>query len=1148
MRRIAAFVRQRGRPGAPAALPLGLCLLILPTVAGAQDTEEHERILARLEYERIRTYSGRGVDVSSRMRLAREQAIALRRIAARGAASTPWRALGPTQIDDPWVGPVAGRVSTIAIHPHDPAVLYIGGAQGGVWRTENRGASWTPLSDHECSLAMGSIAIDPVNPDIIYAGTGEQHFSGDSYYGCGVLRSLDGGSSWEWDRQLAGVFLRSGSEGARISRVLVDPLTAGSSMSTTVLAAADFGLFRSTDSGRNWRSVLDGRVTDLVMNRTDPSILYAAVMAQGVYKSTDSGRSWTYASSGMRDTHIGRINLAISPSMPNIVYAAIDHDSEETGQISGPLVYRTENGAATWREVGAEGADCTTICWYAMTLAVHPLNPERVHLGAGVHMYISTDGGETFDLAHPDNVHVDQHYLVFDTLSGPDALYLANDGGVYRSTDAGASWTSLATDLAIAQFYPGVTLHPADPVEALGGTQDLGTLRAVAAPPWPKILGGDGGFTAFDAEDPDVWYGEAQWPHGPQRNGRAATSGIDLSEDAQFLPPLVMDPVDSKRLYFGTQSIYRTENSADKWVRIYNTPGRARVIAIAPAPSDENTVYASILRAWDIYGVAFTHDGGVTWEESELGLSDPRYIGDLAVHPDDPDQAYAVVGGFRTGHVFQTTDGGRTWRDRTGNLPDHPVNAVLYDPENPEGIYIGTDVGAFHSPHGGESWDMLGDGLPTVAVFDLAARAGTGRLVAATHGRGMFEIPIEVPLTARVRPEAVHDTVLVGVDEQVNGRVIVAPHGRDDYMAGWTAAPSATAPWLTLTGGTGHGRGRFTYGIAASELPPGDHEAVVQVLVSGVSDALDIPVHVHAAAPRGHMTLSRSESRKAVLVYDTAPFEDSVAVSFEGEQAATVEWRATLPGISRWLDLTNDSGVGDGFVTWTVDPDSIEVGTYTERVAITASLATGSPAELVYTLEVEPPLSVPALRVAASDYGVSGWSLVSTDSISVGFAGFGADSATWTAASGSEWLTVERGSGGRADPIVWTRTSESLDPGVYTDTITIRVDGHPDLVGLVVDSLAVVPPMTVEDVAHHLLGLEVLAPAQEDFLDWFGNGDGVFNAGDVLRWLDHCSATGDSGCEKPPGEPASGQEPVSPARRVPDSEPRSSAPGRSRRE
>ena len=579
-----------------------------------------------------------------------------------------------------------------------------------------------------------------------------------------------------------------------------------------------------------------------------------------------------------------------------------------------------------------------------------------------------------------------------------------------------------------------------------------------------------------------------------------------------------MDPVDSRRLYFGTQSLYRTENSANNWVRIYNSPRRATVRAIAPSPSDENTVYASILRPWDIFRIAFTHDGGLTWEESEVGLREPRYIGDLAVHPDDSDQAYAVAGGFGTGHVFQTTDGGRTWRDRTGSLPDHPVNAVLYDPEDPEGVYIGTDLGVFHSPRGGDAWDMLADDFPTVAVFDLAARPGTGRLVAATHGRGMFEIPIEVPLTARVRPEAVADTVLIDVDQQRNGRVIVAPRGRNDHMAGWNAAISGTAPWLTLTAGTGQGRGRFSYAVAAAELAPGDHQAAMEVTVAGVAGAFTIPVSVHVASPRGHMTLARSTTEKTVLVNDTEPFEDSVAVSFDGPQAATVEWRATQPGNSRWIQLKSNSGVGDGFVTWTVDPDSIDVGTYTDSVVVAATLATGSPTAFVYTLSVEPPLSVPALRPIAS-YGVSGWSVVSADSLPANLSGFGADSAAWTALSeGSEWLVIEQGRGGRNDPIVWTRSSESLDPGVYEDTITIRVDGHPDLVGLIVDRFEVVVPMSVEDAALHLLGQEHLAPAQESFLDWFGNRDEVFNAGDVLRWLDHCGVEGEgSGCERPPG-------------------------------
>ena len=1081
--------------------------------------QENEQIRARMEFERMRLYSGPGVNYAILKQAARREMLALGVGAARPGSllDTRWRQIGPTRIES-WNGFFAGRVSTIAIHPTDPDILFVGGAQGGVWRSDDAGLNWTPLTDGECSLAMGSIAIDPVDPRIVYAGTGEQHFSGDSYYGCGVLRSLDGGASWE---QLGGeIFVRRsgwtgrsgmGQGGARISRVVVDRASAGSATATTVLVASSFGLYRSTSSGTDWSLVLEGYATDLLAHPHDPSILYAALYGEGIHRSSDGGASWTHVSESISERRARRTILAISPSTPDVLYAGVVLAGDETRN-TDMAIYRTEDAGGYWEPRPAEGASCFRQCWYDFTLAVHPRNPERVYLGT-IPVYESIDGAMTFVERNPDNIHVDQHHLVFDTLTDPDRLYVTNDGGVFRTIDGGLNWQALNRNLAVTQFYRGISMHPSDPGVTLGGTQDQGTLRATAGTTvWDRIMGGDGGFTAIDPENPNVWYGETQWVTnaygGPRKNGAESGSGIDLGEQALFIPPLVMDPVDSRRLYFGAESLYRTDDAAASWVPIYKTSDNDVITAVAPSPASPNTVWAAIT-----FGrVVVTHDGGETWLETGPAEGLPeRFIGGLAAHPTDPAQAYAGASGFLSGHIFQTTDGGRSWQDRTGNLPDHPVNAIVYDPTDPGGVYVGTDFGVFHSPTEGGTWNRLQDGLPVSAVFDLAAHPGTGRLVAATHGRGMFELPIQVPLVARVRPASVTDTTIVTSARRITGTVIVAPHGLDDHAAAWTA--SSDASWLLVPGTQGQGRGRFNYELSTAALSSGDHEAAIEVSVAGVADPVAIPIQLHIP-PASNLALVAGGPARSVLVGSTEPFADSVRVLFTGPRIGT-RWTAEFGG-GPWAELGNSAGAGDGAVTWTVDPSGLEVGVYVDTVVVEAAYAAGSPAMALDSFAVKPPLGVRGPR-ATGGYGVAGWTLAPRDSLDAGVYGYEAELARWTAAgTGATWLTIERGGGAHGDPIVWTRTSASLPAGVHEDTITIRVQGRPGLTGVIVDRFDVVEGMTVEDAALHMLDVDRLEAAQARFLDWFGNRDGTLNAGDVLRWLDHCASGGaGSGC--PPG-------------------------------
>ena len=1081
---------------------LVLAAAAAPSPATAQENDE---ILARMEYDRIRLYSGAELNLAALLQnaLRQKRAMPPGGTLPMGLADTRWRPLGPGRVSTGGVF-TAGRVSTIAIHPTDMNIVYAGSAQGGVWRSDDAGANWTPLTDQECSLAMGSIAIDPVSPDIVYAGTGEQHFSGDSYYGCGVLRTLDGGATWEELGADVFVSRRSeGSGGARIARMVIDRASAGSANSTTVLAASTYGLFRSTDSGVNWNLVLEGIATDLVPHPSDPSIMYAAIYGQGVYKSSDTGTTWAYASSGMSLDNTRRINLAIAPSSPQTVYASFQTGDSEG---SGLRMYRTTDGATTWLKLPATGASCFYQCWYDMTIAVHPSNPQTVYFGS-LRMHRSLNGGQTFDIHHND-IYVDEHLLVFDTLRGTNALYLANDGGVYRTINGGTNWTSLATNLAVAQYYRGISLHPSVAGITLGGTQDQGTQRSsTGSMTWEKVMGGDGGYTAFDVENPATWYAETQWIansgySGPRKNGVQATRGIDRSERGLFIPPLVMDPMDSKRLYFGTRSLYRTDNAASRWERIYRTPSDREIISsIGLTPSDPNTIYAGVL-----YGqVIVTRDGGATWQTSGTGLPD-RFIGDVAVHPDDPEQAYAVAGGFLTGHVFHTVDGGLTWEDRTGNLPDHPVNAILYDPADPGGVFIGTDLGVFHSAAGGDTWDRLDEDLPTVAVYDLAAGPGTSRLVAATHGRGMFEIPIDVPLSVRVRPGEVVDTILT-TDSSAAQEVIVAPTGKDDHSTTWQA--TADVSWIAVTAGVGRGRGRFQYRLSGEEMESGDNEAFITVTGSGF-DPVQIPVLAHAFLP-SHLELASTGPRVEVLVGSTEPVADSVEVRFTGPRPDTKWWTTHSSG--PWFEMATASGAGPGAATWTVDPSGLDAGLYVDTIFVEAQYATGSPAMFVDTFAVQSPLGIEGTRGSAG-YGIDGWSLAPSDSLDSGLFGSGAEDASWSAeAPEGGWLVMERTEGGYDEAVVWRRHTEGLGPGVYEDTITVRVQDHPDLVGVIVDRFEIVEAIAVDDAAYHLLGEDRLVPGQVLLLDWFGNRDGTFNAGDVLKWLDHCAAGGSSsGC------------------------------------
>lgn len=680
---------------------------------------------------------------------------------ATGLDATTWTSIGPKPTDPGSTYVTAGRVNAIAVDPRDNNVVYMGAAEGGVWKTTDGGATWTPLTDDQPSLANGAIAIDPSNPDTVYVGTGEENFAYDSYYGAGILKSTDGGATWT---NIVGPFLN-----AKIGALAIHP-----SNSQILLCSSSVGVYRSTDGAATWRQVLQGIGTSVVFDPTNGNIAYAAIgnvignvslqtgPLNGVYRSTDGGVTWRpimgSGANSLPASNVGRIALALSPSTPTTLYAAIqDSSTANFGDLLG--IFKTTDSGNTWNNLNAPDM-CASVrqCWYDMTIQVHPSNPDVVFAAGSLTIMRTMDGGAnwtslSFNGPNRVQLHVDEHTLVFT----PDGskLYIGNDGGIYSTADVTnqpVNWTELNDTIAITEFSPGLSIHPSNLSIGFGGTQDNGTQRFSGSPGWSNVTCGDGGFTAIDSAISSIIFGACQnIAIRRSVNGGANWVGSQFgiaSDASQFIAPMVIDPSNPQTLYFGTYRLWQSRDSAGKWspASADLTSGKSVSTAIAVAPSDSNTVYLGFTKG-RIFVTNDVLDGkNASWTERDIGLP-TRTITHVAVDPIDPSTAYVTFSGFNTsattpGHIFRTKDSGTTWTDISGNLPDLPVNDLVIDPDMPDTIYIGTDAGVLVTTDAGGTWSSLGSGMPRVVVESLVLHRKSRTLRAATHGRSMWDLQL----------------------------------------------------------------------------------------------------------------------------------------------------------------------------------------------------------------------------------------------------------------------------------------------------------------------------------------------------------------------------------------------------------------------
>ena len=683
-----------------------------------------------------------------------------------------WEQLGPSYTPDGQTYSdrgtrvnVTGRVTAIVPHPVDPNTLYIGAAQGGVWKTPDGGKKWIATSDYAFSLAIGALAVDENNPDVLYAGTGEGNFSGDSQYGLGLIKTTNGGQTWE--SKGIDTFISS-----RFCRIAVSSKNNSNTLfaATTSLAVPEIasGIYRSIDGGESWTRMEGGLppistlgATDMVLDPNDPDIAYCAFWGEGIYKTTNASASnptWSRLTSGLPASGFTRVVLAISKSSPNTIYALMASESDILDRF-----YKTSDGGNTWNRIKIDVRstryngvnDLGGQGFYNINLAVHPQDQNIVYL-SGISIWMATFDPNTNKWKFSDvgkDIHPDNHAFAFDP-ENPQVVYAGNDGGIYRSKDGGKTWDgSINQGLCITQFE-FMEQHPTSDKIIFAGTQDNGTIRYEGNDVFHHAADGDGGFVCIDSNQPDyVWH--TYYGLSPELSGQRGDFGTwqDLGgsisqNESNFYPPLTLDKTNPNNIAIGGKELY-LDNSKGRngW------PDHIDLnLADGDLISAINYVNSNLIYVGTNLGHVYRlNKQANNWTVQAIHRSPfpRRYIWDIANLPNDESKVIAVVSGFGTPHVFHgevSSNGGgaiATWTDISGTgdkrIPDIPGNAIAIDDANPTTVYVGTDVGVFRTVDAGRTWTWFSKGLPNCQIYDMRLYSAGGFLRVATHGRGMWQ-------------------------------------------------------------------------------------------------------------------------------------------------------------------------------------------------------------------------------------------------------------------------------------------------------------------------------------------------------------------------------------------------------------------------
>ncbi|GAB1370115.1 hypothetical protein MASR1M45_01730 [Candidatus Kapaibacterium sp.] len=660
-----------------------------------------------------------------------------------------WKSLGPyNEPVDAGGSQGIGRVNAVRVNPINHNEIWAASASGGLWKSADGGKNWLTFEFTQfLSIGISDIGISFSNPKIVYASTGDMYGSTSSrnYYSIGLIKTTDGGLTWNVTN------LNTKLEDRLIlGRVLVHP-----SNPNLVYVASNKGLRRSTDGGNTWR-IIEGNshFIDLEFKPKDANTIYASTYGGGasVYVSTDNGETWdrTLAiSNGIR------IDLATTEANPNKIYAL----AANTSTYGFNSVHVSVESGKNWEKLSDATTTPNILGWYSgnwqsdsrgqgfydLTIAASPDNENEIFVG-GINIWKSTDGGKTFSkVSHwvPTKnglpyIHADQHNLIF----GPDksTLFVCNDGGIDKTTNKGTTFTSLSQGLNIAQYYRlGVSQTNSN--MTILGAQDNGTALIKFDNSWSKINGADGMEAIIDPVNPQIMYasiynGSIYRSLNGGANFQTILTQNSTKEPGAWVTPYILNPQNSKSIYAGYTNVWKSDNSgaAGSWKPISKLSPSSSLQSLAIAPSDTNVIYAA-----SVNQLFATYDGGVSWNTI---YTSGNYITYIAVDFENPRRLWITKSGYTNDDKVLELIDSVVVRNISGNLPNVPVNTIVLQPNSPDRLYIGTDIGVYVSDYNSGYWERYGTDLPNVIISELEIQTTTNTLFASTYGRGLWTVPL----------------------------------------------------------------------------------------------------------------------------------------------------------------------------------------------------------------------------------------------------------------------------------------------------------------------------------------------------------------------------------------------------------------------